>query len=96
MKGAADDSYGIYVAKLAGLPKETITRAKAILKELELSDIAKKTIETSKKVNAEDIAVDMFNYKLNEISRILKKVDLDELSPKEGLELLYKLKEKID
>ena len=96
LKGAADDSYGIYVAKLAGLPKETITRAKAILKELELSDIAKKTIETSKKVNAEDIAVDMFNYKLNEISRILKKTDLDELSPKEGLELLYKLKEKID
>ncbi|MBR1884502.1 MAG: DNA mismatch repair protein MutS [Clostridia bacterium] len=96
LKGAADESYGIYVAKLAGLPKETISRAKAILKELELSDVAKKSIETSKKINAEDIAVDMFNYSLNEVSRILKKTNLDDLSPKEGLELLYKLKEKID
>ena len=96
VKGAADESYGIYVAKLAGLPKETITRSKAILKELKLSDVAKKSIESSKKINAEEIAVDMFNFSLNEVSRILKKTNLDELSPKEGLELLYKLKEKIE
>jgi len=92
--GGADNSYGIYVAKLAGLPKKTISRAKHILKELELSDIAKKSIKISKNINAENIAVDMFNFQLNEISKILKNTDLDELSPREGLQLLYKLKEK--
>jgi len=94
VRGSADNSYGIYVAKLAGLPKKTISRAKSILKELELSDIAKKSIKISKKINAENIAVDMFNFQLNEISKILKNTDLDELSPREGLQLLYKLKEK--
>ncbi|MDD2376104.1 MAG: DNA mismatch repair protein MutS [Clostridia bacterium] len=92
--GGADNSYGIYVAKLAGLPKKTISRARHILKELELSDIAKKSIKVSKKIDAENIAVDMFNFQLNEISKILKNTDLDELSPREGLQLLYKLKEK--
>jgi len=94
LRGGADNSYGIYVAKLAGLPKKTISRAKNILKELELSDIAKKSIKVSKNINAENIAVDMFNFQLNEISKILKNTDLDELSPREGLQLLYKLKEK--
>ncbi len=94
LRGGADNSYGIYVAKLAGLPKKTIARAKSILKELELSDIAKKSIKTSKNIDAEDIAVDMFNFKLNEISKTLNNIDLDELSPREGLQLLYKLKEK--
>ncbi|MEG1705130.1 MAG: DNA mismatch repair protein MutS [Clostridia bacterium] len=95
LQGSADNSYGIYVAKLAGLPKKTITRAKSILRELELTDVAKQSIQTSKKISPECIAVDMFNYKLNEISRILEDTDLDELSPREGLEILYKLKEKI-
>lgn len=94
LRGGADNSYGIYVAKLAGLPKKTIARAKNILKELELSDIAKKSIKVSKTIDPENIAVDMFNFKLNEISKILNNTDLDELSPREGLELLYKLKEK--
>jgi DNA mismatch repair protein MutS len=95
LPGSADESYGIYVAKLAGVPKTTIDRAKEILKELELSDIAKKSIKSSKKINAEEIAVDMFNYKLNEVSKLIEKTDLDELTPKEGLEMLYKIKEKL-
>jgi DNA mismatch repair protein MutS len=93
LRGGADNSYGIYVAKLAGLPKKTISRAKSILKELELSDIAKKSIKISKNIDAENIAVDMFNFKLNEISKTLNNTDLDELSPREGLQLLYKLKD---
>lgn len=95
LRGSADNSYGIYVAKLAGLPKKTINRASTILKELELSDIAKQSINESKKINAEEIAVDMFNYKLNEVAKILDNTDLDDLSPREGLDILYKLKEKI-
>ena len=95
--GGADESYGIYVAKLAGVTKTVITRAKQILKELENIDLAKKTIkEKKKKITTEEIQVDMFNYKMAELTRILEKTNLDEITPKEALEVLYKLKEKLD
>ncbi len=95
--GGADESYGIYVAKLAGVSKPVITRAKQILRELENVDLAKKTIrEKKKKITTEEIQVDMFNFKMAELTRILEKTNLDELTPKDALEVLYKLKEKLD
>lgn len=95
--GGADESYGIYVAKLAGIEKSVIKRARELLKELENVDLAKKTIqEKKKKITTEEIQVDMFNYKMAEITRILEKTNLDELSPKDALDVLYRLKEKID
>lgn len=95
--GGADESYGIYVAKLAGVTKSVITRAKQILKELENIDLAKKTIqEKKKKITSDEIQMDMFNYKMGEITRILEKTNLDELTPKDALEVLYRLKEKLD
>ena len=95
--GGADESYGIYVAKLAGISKLVIKRAKEILKDLENVDLAKKHIEgKKKKITTEEIQVDMFNYKMAEVSKILEKTDLDELTPKEALEILYRLKEKLD
>ena len=95
--GGAEESYGIYVAKLAGVEKTVITRAKQILKDLENVDLAKKTInEKRKKITTDEIQVDMFNYKMAEVSRILEKTNLDELTPKDALEVLYKLKEKLD
>ncbi len=93
--GGADESYGIYVAKIAGVPKEVLTRSKEILKKLEDIGIAKKTIEKNKKVTEEQIQVDLFNYKLAELAKLLDKTNLDELSPKEGLDVLYRLKEKL-
>ena len=94
--GGADESYGIYVAKLAGIKSQVIYRAKDILKELEDVDLAKKTIrDKKKKVTTEEIQVDMFNYKMAEVSKILEKTNLDELAPKEALDVLYKLKDKL-
>ena len=95
--GGADESYGIYVAKLAGIKKPVISRAKEILKYLENVDLAKKTIdEKRKKITTEEVQVDMFNYKMAEVTGMLEKIDLDELTPKDALEVLYKLKEKLD
>ncbi len=95
--GGADESYGIYVAKLAGVAKPVIHRAKEILKYLENVDLAKKTIqEKRKKITTEEIQVDMFNYKMAEVSKILEKTNLDELTPKDALEVLYRLKEKLN
>ncbi len=96
VRGSVSESYGIYVAKLAGLPSKTLTRAKHILKDLKITDVAKKKIEESKKIDASRLAVDMFNYNLNEIATIIEETDLDELSAREGLDLLYKLKEKLN
>lgn len=95
--GGTDESYGIYVAKLAGISKQVISRAKQILKELEDVDLAKKSINSrKKKITTEEIQVDMFNYKMAEITKILEKTNLDELSPKDALDVLYRLKEKIE
>ena len=95
--GGVDESYGIYVAKLAGVKPQVLTRAKEILSELEDVDLAKKTIrEKKKKITTDEIQVDMFNYKMAEVSKILEKTDLDEITPKDALEVLYKLKEKLN
>lgn len=96
VRGGADESYGVYVAKLAGIPKKVIDRSKELLKYLEDVDLAKKVVnEKKKKVTQEQIQVDMFNYKMAEISKILEKTNLDELSPKEAMDVLYNLKEKL-
>ena len=97
VRGGTDESYGIYVAKLAGVKKPVITRAKQLLKELEDVDLVKKTInEKKKKITTEEIQIDMFNYKMAEMASLLEKINLDELSPKDALDVLYKLKEKIN
>ena len=60
-------------------------------------DLAKKTIdEKRKKITTEEVQVDMFNYKMAEVTSMLEKINLDELTPKDALEVLYKLKEKLD
>ena len=96
VEGGADESYGIYVAKLAGVPKPVLNRSKEILKKLEENDINKKVKKNETKVINHNMQVDMFNYKLAEVGRILDKICLDELTAKEALDTLYKLKDKMN
>ena len=49
-----------------------------------------------KKITTEEVQVDMFNYKMAGVASVLEKLDIDELTPKDALEVLYKLKEKLD
>ncbi|MFN4131709.1 MAG: DNA mismatch repair protein MutS [Caldimicrobium sp.] len=85
LPGAASQSYGIEVAKLAKLPEEVLTRAKEILQRLE----QKKPKITKKQLTlfTEDAKI----YLLDKI----KKIDPDTLSPKEALEFLYQLKKEL-
>ena len=86
--GSVDKSYGINVAKLAGLPQEVINRATEILKVYEEKDKPKEMIvQTSLPLE--------FTNKSNEIEDKLKKINVLEISPIEALNLLYELKEKI-
>lgn len=85
--GGADDSFGIEVAKLAGLPNSIINRAKEILKELESGSNAPTVIkEKSKDMQMSLISND------NAVVERLSEVDLNTLTPIEAINLLYELK----
>ncbi len=92
--GGTDESYGIHVARLAGVPKVVTQKANEILKTLERKSILSNKKETENKKAVEG-QFDMFNYKLAEIAHEIDKVNLDELTPIDALNTLVKIKEKI-
>ena len=96
LRGGTDESYGIHVAKLAGVPKTVTNRANEILKSLERKDLIlnKKQEETKSKKVVEG-QFDMFNYKLAEIAHEIDKINLNELTPIDALNTLVRIKEKI-
>ena len=96
LRGGTDESYGIHVAKLAGVPKTVTARANEILKTLERKDLIlnKKQEETKLKKVVEG-QFDMFNYKLAEIAHEIDKINLNELTPIDALNTLVRIKEKM-
>ena len=93
--GGTDESYGVHVAKLAGVPKTVVKRSNEILKSLERKSIlGNKNVEKeNKKIIAGQL--DLYNYKLAELAHELDKVNLNELTPIDALNVLSKMKEKI-
>jgi DNA mismatch repair protein MutS len=91
--GAADRSYGIQVAKLAGLPGAVIERAKLVLAQLESQDrtSARKLIDDLPLFAASARAV-VPKSETDELAAALATLNPDEMSPKEALEALYALK----
>ena len=89
--GSVDKSYGINVAKLAGLPSEVITRASTILYTYEEKSITKSPKEISIQTS---LPLDIIGKK-SEIEEILRKTNVLELTPIKALNLLYELKEKL-
>lgn len=87
LPGKADKSYGIHVAKLAGLPIQVINRADEILNELEISQESE-----SKTVVVQQ---NLFNEELPSYIKELKDLDLDNMTPLEALSYLYKWKKEI-
>ena len=94
ISGGTSQSYGIHVAKLAGVPVQVIKNANKILKELADTDITKK--EFKKGNTIQDLSqYDLFNYKVAEIAQEVSKLNIDELSPIEALNILQKFKDKL-
>lgn len=93
--GGTDESYGVHVAKLAGVPQVVTKRANEILKSLERKSVLgeKAQEKENKKVAAGQL--DLYNYKLAEIAHELDKIDLNELTPIEALNTLVNMKEKM-
>lgn len=96
VKGGADESFGIEVAKLAGVPDTVVKRAKVILKELEQNkiDIKFKAEDAVVEEDENDIQFNFSTNGKNEIIEILKSVDVNTLTPIEAMQMLYELKKK--
>lgn len=95
VKGGTDESYGIHVAKLAGVPKDVLKSANKILRGLERKNItigadAHKEKQSKQVVSGQ---LDMYNYKLADIAHELDKINVNELTPIDALNILVKLKE---
>ena len=101
VRGSTDDSYGIEVAKLAGLPNEVIKRAREVLASVESTSkaIAESTeggIGSKKKTVEKDDSLISFDDCINEqIIAELKGVDLNTLSPFECMSFLFDLKKRL-
>lgn len=96
-RGGADHSYGVQVAKLAGLPPKVIRRSNQILKKLNAADItkkAKKIAVESAEQQEEVQQVDMFTMSETLISDELKQMDIMAMTPMEALQKLFDLQKK--
>lgn len=91
--GGADDSYGIEVAKLAGVPQSIISRAKEILAELESGNGEKKVV--SKSHEAENAQLSLMATPQSPVIERIQGIDLNTLTPIEAMNLLYELKNMI-
>ena len=91
--GATDDSFGVEVAKLAGLPNTVITRARQILQELE-SDDAPRPVKIREEEQDEQIS--MLDLSGQQIRAALEALSVETLTPIEAMNELYKLKKMLE
>jgi len=89
--GGCDDSYGIEVARLAGLPRATITRAKQILRLLESGKFSQS--ELGKGIYKEKVQPSLFEPPPSELEERLRSADLEHLTPVQAFDFLRKLKD---
>lgn len=97
IKGGADKSFGVHVARLAGIPHPVIVRAHEIQARLEVSDINQNAIgqeilgeDGEKRMNEQ---VDLFDYQKTEIINELQNIDVMALTPMDAINKLFLLRE---
>ena len=92
--GPADKSYGVQVAKLAGLPKKAVKRAGQILKQLEAEPGAPESLPlfAAASLGPDTEDDDIGDTGPSEADLLLEQIDPDSLTPREALDLLYRLK----
>ena len=96
-EGAADKSYGIEVAKLAGLPSDVITRAREVLSEHESAERnAIRHLANQAETEPGPMQLTIFTPLSQKVVDRLKETDLDRISPLDALNLLHELKKQID
>jgi DNA mismatch repair protein MutS len=96
VEGGADNSYGIYVAKLAGIPEKVLHRAQVILRNLEENELtpdSKPVIAIDKEKDKTGIQLSLFSMENDELREELRKTDIDNTTPIQALSVLKKLQE---
>jgi len=91
--GATDDSFGVEVAKLAGLPGPVINRAREILQELETEGKPQPKVVRSA---PEDDQISMLDLRSQQVCDALASVSVETLTPIEAMNELYKLKKMLE
>ena len=86
--GATDDSYGVEVAKLAGLPNAVISRAREILTELESQNGVQRVVQ----VTEPEDQISMLDLRSQQVCAALEAITVETLTPIEAMNELYKLK----
>ncbi|WP_069649532.1 DNA mismatch repair protein MutS [Caloranaerobacter ferrireducens] len=100
-KGSADKSYGIQVAKLAGVPIEVIKKAKEILLKLEETDINNTALTIDENIDkninvcnvnkVDEYQLDIFNLKYNNFIDRIKSIDIMKVTPLDAINILYEI-----
>ena len=90
IEGVSESSFGLHVAKLAGIKPSIIQRAKKVLSQLEKSEGLPKIEDIGGNINNDE---EIENY--NKLLNLINKIEPDDISPKEALQMLYNLKNKI-
>ena len=95
VEGSADRSYGIHVAKLAGVPESLLERAAQKLEELEQGQESVELVKPAENVNMsvqEEEQISFFGFAPNPVVERLKAIDLMNLTPSEAFRILEELK----
>ena len=94
--GGADRSYGVHVARLAGVPAPVVARAHEIQARLEVSDINQETISSNilEKKKKQNRQTDLFHLGQDELVDELKDLDVLSITPMDALNTLFRLREK--
>nr|MBP9883567.1 DNA mismatch repair protein MutS [Chitinophagales bacterium] len=96
--GGSQHSFGIHVAKMAGIPPAVVNRANELLEELEEKTIAKNLQNKIKKMPSREMQLSIFQQEdpvLNKLKEWLEQVDPNTLTPIEALMKLHELKDQL-
>ncbi len=91
VRGGTDDSYGIEVAKLAGVPGEVVKRAKEILATIESADSAA-PVRREAKEETHDLFTELMNGAEGEVADKIRSLDINTLTPIEAMNILFECK----
>jgi len=94
VEGSTDRSYGIHVARLAGVPPQVLKRARQLLSELAVQHVGKPKL-SSRRRPGDDSQLQLFADPRAEIAQTLAATDMAGLTPQQAMELVKKLKEKL-
>jgi len=92
VRGGTDDSYGIEVAKLAGVPSEVVKRAKQILAEIESGSAVSVKGSKREEIREMDLFTQLVSTNESEVADKIRATDINTLTPIEAMNLLFELK----